>query len=251
MKEILTIFQNYTGSGYLTILYLMTLLYLWITEKNKTIRAIFVYGATIIQTLFFLPLFYYGYQLLDAGTYYRVLWLLPMTITISYVGVKILSKYPTGSMVFGLLLIALSGKYVYNNIYISKAENAYHIPQQVIDMCEMIMPAEDEERIMAACSDGLIHFMRQYSSEIQMPFGRDYLAPDWIYGNHPLREVMNKSQIDVVLLQQLATEYHCQYILLEKGKELLGNLEESDIYLIGETPNYSVYRNDEVEIIKK
>ena len=80
MKEVLSIFQEFTGSGFLTILYLLALLYLWMAEKNSTIRAILVYGASIIQILFFVPFFYYGYQLLDAGTYYRILWILPMTI---------------------------------------------------------------------------------------------------------------------------------------------------------------------------
>ena len=90
MREILTVFQGFTGSGFLTILYLLTLLYLWTSEKNPTFRAIFVYGAGIIQLLFFIPLFYYGYQVLDQGTYYRILWILPMTITIAYASVKIL-----------------------------------------------------------------------------------------------------------------------------------------------------------------
>ena len=97
MKEILTIFRDYTGNGFLTILYILALLYLWMAEKNKTPRAIFVYGASAIQILFFIPLFYYGYQLLDKGTYYRILWVLPMTVTISYAAVKILGRYPAGS----------------------------------------------------------------------------------------------------------------------------------------------------------
>ena len=97
MKEILTVFRGFTGSGFLTILYLMTLLYLWTSEKNPAIRAILVYGASILQGLFFFPLFYYGYQILDQGTYYRILWILPMTITIGYASVKILGRYPVGS----------------------------------------------------------------------------------------------------------------------------------------------------------
>ena len=104
MREILEIFQGFTGSGFFTILYLLTLLYLWTAEKNPTFRAIFVYGASIIQVLFFLPPFFYGYQLLDKGTYYRILWILPMTITISYAAVKILGRYPVGSIVIGAVM---------------------------------------------------------------------------------------------------------------------------------------------------
>ena len=219
MKDILTIFQNYTGNGFLTILYMLALLYLWMAEKNKTSRVILVYGGSVIQILFFIPFFYYGYQLLDEGTYYRILWVLPMTVTIAYAAVKILGRYPMGSIVIGLCMIVICGKYVYSNSYISKAENVYHIPQEVIEVCDMMMPAEDEERVKGVFPDELIHFVRQYTSDILLAYGRDYLAPDWIYGDHPLRQVMNQEKIRISELVSLATEENCQYIIVERKKE--------------------------------
>ncbi len=251
MKEILSVFQGFTGTGFLTILYLLTLLYLWISEKNPTFRAVFVYGASIIQLLFFIPLFYYGYQLLDQGTYYRILWTLPMTITIAYATVKILGRYPIGSIAIGLVVVMVCGKYVYSNKYISLAENAYHIPQEVIEVCDIIMPEEDEERVTGVFPDSLIHFIRQYSSRIKMVYGRDYLAPDWIYGDHPLRQVMNQEEIRISELVRLATEQKCQYIILERNKELIGNFEKLRVSKIGETANYDIYRNHQVDIEKK
>lgn len=248
MKEILTIFQAYTGSGFLTILYLLALLYLWISEKNTTIRAILVYGAGILQILFFFPLFYYGYQLLDEGTYYRILWILPMTATIAYSCVKMLAKYPKVSMWIGILLLMLCGQYVYSNTYITPAENLYHIPQETIEVCDMIMPKEGEERITGLFPDDLIHFVRQYTSKIQMPYGRDYLAPDWIYGNHPLREVFNEKEIKISKLISLATEYKCHYIIIEKEKRLIGDWDKLKLIRIGETANYDIYRNYQVDI---
>lgn len=250
MKEILTIFQDFTGSGFLTILYLLTLLHLWTSEKNPTFRAVFVYGASVIQLLFFIPLFYYGYQLLDEGTYYRILWILPMTVTIAYASVRILVKYPGGSIVIGLIMIIVCGQYVYSNEHITPAENAYHIPQEVIEVCDMIMPEEDEERVTGVFPDSLIHFVRQYSSRIQMAYGRDYLAPDWIYGDHPLREIMNQEEIRISMLVRLATEQKCQYIILERNKELIGNFEKLKVFKIGETTNYDIYRNYQVDIEK-
>lgn len=250
MKEVLEIFQGFTGSGFLTILYLLTLLYLWTSEKNPLFRAIFVYGASIIQLLFFLPLFYYGYQLLDQGTYYRILWILPMTVTIAYAAVKILGRYPVGSIVIGIVMIMVCGQYVYSNDYISWAENVYHIPQEAIDVCDIIMPGEDEERVTGVFPDDLIHFVRQYSSRIQMPYGRDYLAPDWIYGDHPLRKIVNQEEIRISELVRLATEQKCQYIILERNKELIGNFENFKVFKVGETTNYDIYRNYQIDIEK-
>ena len=249
MKDVLLIFRDYTGNGFLTILYLLSLLYLWVTEKNRNIRGILVYGASLLQLLFFLPIFYYGYQLLDKGTYYRILWLLPMTITISYAGVKILGKYPAPGIILGVILIAVSGKCVYSSIYISEAENVYHIPQEVIEVCVVIMPEDEAERVTGVFPDELIHFIRQYTSEIRMVYGRDYLAPDWIYGDHPLRQLMNRAEIPVGRLSALATEYKCNYIILAREKVLIGNLELQDIVKIGETEHYDIYRNERVDII--
>lgn len=249
MKEILLIFQEYTGAGFLTILYLMALLYLWVTEKNKTIQSIFVYGASALQILFFIPLFYYGYQLLDRGTYYRLLWLLPMTITIAYSGVRILGRYPQCGIILGVILIAVSGKYVYSNIYMVTAENAYHIPQEAIDVCEAIMPEEGDERVTGVFPDELIHFIRQYSSEIQMAYGRDYLAPDWRYDDHPLRRLMNGKRIQAGKLSRLSAEYGCHYVILQKDKVIFGDLESQDLLKIGETRHYDIYRNMKVDII--
>ena len=251
MREILTVFQKYTGSGFLTILFLFTLIYLWVSEKNSTVRAILVYGTSVLQTLFFMPLFYYGYQLLDQGTYYRVLWTLPMSITIAYGGVKILCRYPIGSVAVGIIVIVISGKYVYSNPNISKAENLYHIPQETVDICEMIMPGEDEERVTGVFPDSLVHFVRQYSTRIQLAYGRDYLAPDWIYGNHPIREIINQKEIIISELVRLATEQKCQYIILERSRKLIGDFEEHEVVLIGQTANFDIYRNNQVDIEKK
>ena len=251
MREILEIFQKFTGSGFLTILYLLTLLYLWTSEKNRTFRAVFVYGASVIQVLFFLPPFFYGYQLLDQGTYYRILWLLPMTVTIAYAMVKILGRYPMGSIVIGAVVVAICGKCVYSNEYITLAENIYHIPQEVLEVCDIIMPGEDEERVTGVFPDDLIHFVRQYSDRIRMAYGRDYLAPDWIYGDHPLRSVMNQEEIRVSELVRLATEQKCQYIILKKDKEIVGDFKRLNVLKIGETTNYDIYRNYQVDIEKK
>ena len=250
MKEILSIYQQYSGVGFLTILYLLALIYLWVCEKNPTVRSIFVYGASCVQLLFFFPLFYYGYQVLDQGTYYRILWILPMTITIAYAGCMILSKYPASSVVLGVLMIILCGKYVYSNDNISKAENWYHIPQEVIQVCDMIMPKEGEERITGIFPDEMVHFVRQYSSRIQMAYGRDYLAPDWKYGDHPIREVMNGENIQAFRIVTLANNAKCQYIILKRDKEILGNLKNFNVEVIGKTENYDVYRNNNVEIFK-
>ena len=47
MKEIVTIFQNYCGSGWYPVLFLAALLYLLVTEKKKQIRVVLVESSLV------------------------------------------------------------------------------------------------------------------------------------------------------------------------------------------------------------
>lgn len=59
----------------------------------------------------------------EAGTYYRILWILPMTVMIAYAGVKLIGKHTRIGIIVMILLLALGGEYLYKNINITKAQN--------------------------------------------------------------------------------------------------------------------------------
>ncbi len=77
----------------------------------------------------------------EAGTYYRILWLLPMTVVIAYAGVKLIGKHTRIGLVALAAVCILGGSYVYGNVNVSKAENRYHLPAEVPAICDLIMPA--------------------------------------------------------------------------------------------------------------
>ena len=57
------------------------------------------------------------------------------------------------------LLIVVSGKLVYSNSLFERAENIYHMPQEVVDICDAI---EIEGReVMAAFPDEFLLYVRQ------------------------------------------------------------------------------------------
>ena len=253
MAEILSIFVNYCGSGIFPILFLIALGYLLITEKNKKIRVVLVYSSLVIAVLFFCPLFKMLMDKLDEGTYYRVLWMLPMTVVIAYAGVKVFGKHQRIGFVVLAVTFILTGQCVYKSQYVSKAENRYHIPNNVIAICNEIMPAEDEERVWAVFPDELIHFVRQYSSEIQMPYGREMLVAswEWNWDTHPIYRIMREDPIDLDALPELLKEYHVQYLILNRNRPVKGVPEENSLKLIAQIEAYDVYRFEEVEIFKK
>lgn len=252
MREILTIFMDYCGDGIYPFLFLVALIYLLATEKDKKIRRVLLESSLVITVLFFFPLFKLVMDKVEeAGTYYRILWLLPMTIVIAYAGVKLIGRHTRIGLVAVILLLALSGEYLYKNVFISQAQNRYHIPQSVVTICDMIMPAEDEERVWAIFPSELVQFVRQYSSEIQMPYGRDMLVASWDHVEHPIYALMEADTVRIDLLAELADDYKCQYIILNKAKKTEGDPAEYGLEKIGEVEGHDVFRNVNVPVLKK
>lgn len=247
MQTIMSIFKEFGGTGYYSILFVLSLIYLGYVEEDKRIRTLFVYIPTVMLVLFFLPPFYLLYNRLDEGTYYRILWLMPMTVVIAYAGCKAIGRHVKMGVLLGCLVLIVSGSYVYSSEHITPAENLYHLPQETIEICDMIKPAEGEERVWALFPAEQVHFVRQYTTTIQMPFGRDNLVESWDRVIHPLYTLLQQEVIPVEELSKLSIESYCNYIILLKTMNVEGDLEEYGIKLIGETENYYVYRNTPVD----
>ena len=247
MQTIMTIFKEYGGTGLYSVLFVLSLIYLGYTEEDKRVKTLFVYIPAVMLILFFLPPFYMLYNRLDEGTYYRILWLLPMTVVIAYAGCKAIGHHIKAGVLLGSIVLILSGSYVYASQHMSLAENLYHLPQETIEICDMIRPAEGEERVWALFPAEQVHFVRQYTTTIQMPFGRDNLVESWGNNIHPLYELLQQDVIPVKELSELSIENYCNYIILLKTMKVDGSLEEYGIEQIGETENYLIYRNTPVD----
>lgn len=247
MTEILGIFKAYNGTGYYSILFIAALLYLWFTEEDKQLRALIVVTPAIIQILFFIPYFYKGYNMLDEGTYYRILWLLPMTLLIAYAACRVIGTYTKAGLAIMSLILIISGTCVYSSFLCERAENVYHIPDEVVEICDMIKPKEGRERVWASFPISMIQYVRQYTTTIQMPYGRDSIVPTWDYVENPVYETYIKKIIPADELKDVASDAYCNYIVLERTQVIDGDLEECGVVLIGQTDNYLVYRNTNVD----
>lgn len=249
--ESVVIFQNYFGKSFLLPLFLGALVYLLITEKRKQRRALFVYMPLSLLLLFFLPLFRKVFVRLMGGgdTYYRILWLIPIGIVIAYgvvclaaqLSEKVGSWAGRAVLPAAAVLILFGGKYVYGSQYMSPAENLYHIPQKVIDICDLMAPEEGEERIWAVFPTDLVYFVRQYDTNIQLLYGRDMVEPKWNY-YEPVHEIMNHpTKIDLDALLEQTRERYCTYLVFPHNKTLSGNPEDLGLMLLDVIEGYPVY----------
>lgn len=239
-----TLFQDYMGTGLITIWFLIALLYLFIKEKRKPIRVMFIYVPVAVLLVFFNPLFIsLFYRMADGEIYYRLLWLLPVTPVLAYSTVALYGGLKErAKTVFALgaaFLIMISGSYIYHNEFFQKAENLYHMPQAVVDICDAI---EIEGReVMAVFPAELLQYVRQYSPTVCMPYGREVIVNSQYYYND-LYDAMEEEIIDAAKVGEWAKRYWCVYIILPSEKEMEGSLRDYAYDFYDEIGGYTLYK---------
>lgn len=244
------LFREYAGTGLIVILYLLALVYLWVKEKRRYVRILFLYVPVILLILYFNPLFAgLLYHLAEGEIYYRVLWLLPITVTIAFAASEIYSLLPDRRRIlFGLAAaagIVVSGSYIYNNPYFQKAENLYHVPDSVVHICDAI--AVPGREVQAAFPLELVQFVRQYAPTICMPYGREMAVDRWNRWSE-LPAEMEKESIDVNRLAPLAKAEGCHYVVLPEDKLITGDPADYNWEVFGRTDGYVIYRDTDFSL---
>lgn len=243
---VLTQYKGYIGTGMIAGLFLAALIWLFVSEKNKNTRMVFIYVPVVVLLLFFCPLFA---KIVRAFTgeeiYYRILWLVPVVPVLAYAAIKLMlqctgkKRIAVGAALGGIII--LSGSLVYESPYFSKAENGYHVPEAAVKICDAI--EVEGEWVRAAFPEELIPFVRQYSPWINMPYGREMLISRWsVWGfQSELYDLLKEETLDVERIAELAREQNCDYVVFAEGKMLSGSFEEYGFELFDVLGGYAVY----------
>ena len=198
----------------------------------------------------------------EGNTYYRVLWLLPVSITLAYTGCSVIYRLGkrfeknarwisyAGALV-GVAVIMLAGEYVYNSPHISKAENAYHLPQEVIDICDTIEANEGEISYNYATFPGdLVYYVRQYRTDIGLSYGRDMVEPVWGYGiwNEAYMAIEGTDEIKAEELVEITRRFPdearaSRFIILRDSKPIDQPLDELGLTFLGQFGQYKLYED--------
>lgn len=258
------LFREYMGTGMIVIWYLLSLVYLWIKEKRKYMRILFLYMPVVLLLLYFNPLFaQMVIKVTGDEIYYRLIWLLPVTVVIAYTCVCITGQIaqvkPAEESFFhgrtGLLAdvaalcmagaLAVSGSLIYSSPFFSKAENLYHVPDSVVHICDAITVPGRE--VMAAFPLELVPYVRQYSAFVCMPYGREMTVERWNY-HDPLCDALEQDTVDLEVLVPLAREAACHYCILPTDRKLSADPQIFGWVWFGEMDGYTVYRDPAIEL---
>ena len=97
----------------------------------------------------------------------------------------------------------------------------------------------------------LFAYVRQYTTTIQLPFGRDSMVDSWKKLDNPLYNLYVSPNMPADKLSQYATDYQCNYIILDKEAEVIGDLTDYGMEYVTSTENYDVYSNSKMPVIYK
>ncbi len=240
-------FQKYGGSGLMLCWFIVAWLYLLIKEKKESKRILFVYAPAVMLIIFFNPLFYgfFG-QMSEEDIYFRFLWLVPITMVVGYAIVKIYNTLAenkkTVFIIIAMIMLVISGRIVYTNPLFTKAENEYHVPQAVANICDAIIV--DGREVMAVFPEEFLLYVRQYTPYVCMPYGRDVLKG----GYNDLYGIMGQTEINAEELAYWVKLDGCHYIIISEEKKLIGSLEDYDYELFAVIDGYCIYRDTTIYI---
>jgi len=243
-------FQNFMGTGLIMGWYLLVLVYLWLTEKDRRKRVLLLYVPLAVLLLYFNPLFArLVYAAVGDEIYYRLLWLLPVTIVVAYGTVCIYGrvkgrkKYWFAALSAALVMV--SGSCIYASPHFHRAENLYHMPQAVVDICDAIQ-VEGRE-VMAVFPKEMLSLVRQYTPLVCMPYGREMLVSRW-QADNPLYDAMEAEVLDMDVILPLAKTYSSHFVIVPERKEIVGNVEDYGFVLVDRIDGYVIYQDTSVYI---
>jgi hypothetical protein len=240
VSGIFQVVNEFEGGKLLLLLYLISLGYLLLRERDKNRRILLCYFPLICLIVFFCPPVYKVYGKIESiRTYYRLLWLLPMSVTTIYTGLKIMVGNIQMGMVVMCGLFVLSGSFVYENENILKAENRLHLPQMILDISDYLMNETNGEETMAAMPEELVQFVRQYNTKILMPYGRDMQMG--AYYNEVFDAMEQTDPVNADKLCAALEDYNCEFLVIEDDREIDGSLEENGLELLGDVDGYHIW----------
>lgn len=244
---VLKVFKLYSGNGTFMLLFAVSLIYLWIFEKDKIKKSVLVYMSLTIIVLISLPFF--AFLVMDVfgemGTYYRFIWLVPTSLASAYAIILFMDRFKQKWIKLSVLAVAtvcilIGGVFMYENPSLYKAENAYEIPQVVIDICDDIIIKDRE--VCAVFPDEILQYPRLYSSFVVMPYGFEKLQ----FGdgrNRELHDIMVKDVIDVSEAAYYGDCCGVHYIIINSNKTLDDDFEDYGYVYVKSYGDYLMYKS--------
>ncbi|MGN0482396.1 MAG: hypothetical protein ACI4HI_02475 [Lachnospiraceae bacterium] len=180
--------------------------------------------------------------------YWRMLWLLPVSIILAYVGAKTIEKidkkWKKGVALIAVIgLVMVGGTNLFQESNFQKSQNHMQLPNTVVSVCNYLeadAKENDLTEIRAIMSPGLMCYTRQYDGKIKQAFGRDAArgAKNRIY------KILNTDPINCKKLAKAAKRKKCNYLVYAADERLDAELKKNQFQYLTSIEEYKIYRFD-------
>lgn len=251
--EVVHLNNTYTGSGMYMGLYYATLLFILFYSKEKDMRLKIAYPALFMLLVLFGIIPFVNvciFFIYDQYTGARLFWVLLMTPVIAYGMVRIVQELHSymqkALLVLALVpIIFLCGVFKFSNALYLPIENEYRLPQYGIDICDSVLEAEEEPKLLVPYE--IAHIFRQYSTRIKLLYGEDasYGRIQSVFGTeyHEACQEMDSTSPDVEFVASLAYREKCDFIIFDMDYHVLDEKPEKYGYDYYETiDHFDLYK---------
>lgn len=261
IKFVQTCLKTYLGNVYFFGAFIGCI-FLFLAHKKYPLRFISYYVILLFVTIFN-PFFvkYIFKHFHQDEVYYRFFWLLPINIVISYIAIYFLYKWHGAlKKVFACLglavtILSLGDPVIYISTIFQFPDNLYKVPDDVVEVSELIHQTADTDTPYVAAADDLLMTLRQYDPSIVLTLERDRvlcwqgsplfqsLSDNGAYqAQKPIMDVIyggDTSFPDKFLDSMEITQ--TQYLVYSKNIDVFDFLESLNYKYIGETDKYFVF----------
>lgn len=235
------VIQQYNGQSVLPIIILFGILFLILKDK-KTTKYLIIYLGVLF--LIFNEVTYYLIRKIgEATTYYRFLWMIPMVVISAYLIIRLFEEIgnkKTRILTAGILIVCFlitSGIKVEK--FINLPENIYQMPQNMIDVCDIIEGDRGEKSPVVVLTDkSLMYGIREYNANIQ-----EVLEGDDGYLWNMLSS--NNCNMSGFLAKVIISQSNMDYIVVPKqNQEAAALLMSAGSSYVNSSEDYAVYRTN-------
>lgn len=230
--------SGYIGDGEYFLLYIAA----WIMIiKSNDIRGkeYLAKPMLVIAILIFNPIMMIILNICLQSSYWRAIWFLQENLMIAYAMVLVLRKCKKNIrliLVIGMsMMVIFAGNNVYHNNGFDKPENLYKIPDEMIEICEMIK--ENEENAFVATLYPVYVWIGQYDVSVKLAYTKN-LTADMI----ELKDLVGNAERDYTYLHEKLVEAGCNILVIRQGEVSPEEIESLGYILLGNTENYVIYR---------
>jgi len=247
------------GCAYL-LLYLCGIAFI-IAKGNKEEKEIFIPGTLVLMLTVYNPI---APIVLDkifdvSSEYYRLFWIAPVIILVPFVASRLVTSANSGrqrvfAVVFLLVIGLLSGKFVYQS-GIPFANNIYKIPDELIEISEIIHEDSDEEYTKAYFEYEYNMEIRQYDPKMLLTIDReDYIyAVNYSYTedmindaetptNIILAALVRNQTVDTNAFRDALEKTKTSYVVLTKGNFQTELLQQAGLKPVADTAFHVIYK---------